>query len=288
MLTARLSHIGLRVPDPPEVANFYGRVLGLRVAETGPDGLVRLGCGAGFHALELSNGEGFGHLGLELPDGAALRALERRLREHGVPLTAQSLDGAHPEVLGFEDADGNRIEAHTPGLAARAPVGLAAQAPAGSRCPVRIHHVTLGTAQLEAQLEFYEDVMGFRVSDRIGNAFAWLRCNHEHHTVALVEADAAGLDHYAYEILSWGELKDWCDHLAALHVALQWGPGRHGPGNNIFVMFDDSAGNRIELSCEMEHFWDDLAEYPPRVWRAEPSTINLWGPSPEWRGSVVR
>jgi catechol 2,3-dioxygenase len=42
------------------------------------------------------------------------------------------------------------------------------------------------------------------------------------------------------------------------------GPGRHGPGNNLFVFFDDPSGNHIELSAEMERFHDDLVDYPVR------------------------
>ena len=65
------------------------------------------------------------------------------------------------------------------------------------------------------------------------------------------------------------------------------GPGRHGPGNNLFVMFDDPAANRIELSCEMERYWDELADYTPRQWHPGVKTINLWGVAPSWRKRVA-
>ena len=49
-------------------------------------------------------------------------------------------------------------------------------------------------------------------------------------------------------------------------------------------MFDDPDGVHIELSCEMERFWDGNASYPePRMWATDLRTVNLWGPSPEWR-----
>ncbi len=66
-------------------------------------------------------------------------------------------------------------------------------------------------------------------------------------------------------------------------MPLIWGPGRHGPGNNLFVMFDDPEGNHVELSAEMERFYDDRAEYRPRTWAVGPRTVNLWGPVADLR-----
>jgi catechol 2,3-dioxygenase len=272
-----LSHIGLAVDDPPAAAAYYARTLGLVVSETLADGTIRLGWGRGFHALELTAGHGLAHFGLELSDEAGLAALESRLQAHGVPAAREELAGDHLPVLAFRDPDGHRVEAH-------GPVDRSGEHAADpGRRPVRIHHVTFASPAIAEQVAFYEQVLGFRVSDRMGEVFAWLRCNQEHHTVAVVEADKAGLDHYAYEIDSWASVKTWCDELAARDVALQWGPGRHGPGNNVFVMFDDLDGNRVELSCEMERYWDDRAQYAPRHWAPEAKTVNLWGPVPAWR-----
>ncbi|HMI69074.1 MAG TPA: VOC family protein [Solirubrobacteraceae bacterium] len=272
-----LSHIGLAVDDPPAAAAYYARTLGLVVSETLADGTIRLGWGRGFHALELTAGHGLAHFGLELSDEAGLAGLESRLQAHGVPAAREELAGDHLPVLAFRDPDGHRVEAH-------GPVDRSGEHAADpGRRPVRIHHVTFASPAIAEQVAFYEQVLGFRVSDRMGEVFAWLRCNQEHHTVAVVEADKAGLDHYAYEIDSWASLKTWCDELAARDVALQWGPGRHGPGNNVFVMFDDLDGNRVELSCEMERYWDDCAQYAPRHWAPGAKTVNLWGPVPAWR-----
>ena len=103
------------------------------------------------------------------------------------------------------------------------------------------------------------------------------------------EGEVAGIDHYCFEVRDWNELKVWCDTLAADDVRVSWGPGRHGPGNNLFIMFDDPDDIHIELSCEMERFWDDNATYgEPRNWASELRTVNLWGPAPEWRTPLER
>jgi catechol 2,3-dioxygenase len=276
MTRAALSHIGLAVDDPVEAAAYYARTLGLAVSETLADGTIRLGWGRGFHALELARDDGL-HFGLELPDEATLAAFESRLQAHGVPAAREEVAGDHPPILAFRDPDGHRIEAH-------GPVDRSGEHAADpGRRPVRIHHVTLASPAIAEQVAFYENIPGFCISDRMGEVFTWLRCNEEHHTVAVVAADVPALDHYAYEIDSWASLRTWCDELAARDVSLRWGPGRHGPGNNLFVMFDDLDGNRVELSCEMERYWDDRAQYAPRDWAPGAKTVNLWGPVPAWR-----
>jgi catechol 2,3-dioxygenase-like lactoylglutathione lyase family enzyme len=128
-------------------------------------------------------------------------------------------------------------------------------------------------------LSFYRDVLGFRQSDVLGDdEFTWLRSNREHHTLALVAAGKGGdIDHYAFDVTGWAEIKAWCDRLTDEDVRITWGPGRHGPGNNLFVFFDDPAGHHIELSAEMERFHDDRVEYTVRRWEPAPRSVNLWG-----------
>jgi catechol-2,3-dioxygenase len=117
----------------------------------------------------------------------------------------------------------------------------------------------------------------------MGDAFTWLRSDDAHHTIAVVRADTPSLDHYSFDVEGWGALKLWCDRLVAENVELCWGPGRHGPGNNVFVMFEDPDGTRIELSAEMEQYRERWSTILPRSWTVEPRTTNLWGPTPRWR-----
>jgi catechol-2,3-dioxygenase len=99
----------------------------------------------------------------------------------------------------------------------------------------------------------------------------------------VAHASAIGLDHYAFELADWAAFRAWGDFLAAQGVDIIWGPGRHGPGNNLFFFVLDPDGNRVEFSCEMEQFHDETMTYTPRIWEADPHTVNLWGPGPPWR-----
>ena len=259
------SYLALRVPDVAEARAFYTRVVGLRVHDELADGAVRLGWGAGHHVLDLLPGErGLEHLGYEVAAPGLLDELAGGL---GAPLV--DLDG----VRGFEvaDPDGNRIRFHD--VIDRAGEALGD----GARRPIRYQHATLGTADLPAMLDFYVETVGFRLSDLMGDEFGWLRSSPDHHTLAAVASGTGGLDHFSFDVSGWGDLLTWCDRLTAQGVDVTWGPGRHGPGNNLFIMFDDPAGNHVELSAEMEQFHDEQADHPVRRWRPVPRSINLWG-----------
>jgi hypothetical protein len=52
-------------------------------------------------------------------------------------------------------------------------------------------------------------------------------------------------------------------------------------------MFDDPDAYHVELSAEMEMFYDDRVEYAPRVWETTPRTVNLWGQVPSWRAATT-
>jgi catechol 2,3-dioxygenase len=271
-----LSHVALRSPDIEAMTRFYVDTMGL-IPEPGSADRpgVRLGWGSGHHALELLEGaKGLDHFGLEIGDAGGHLVLAERLQTRGIE--AQEVDGG--ATVCVHDPDGNAVHLH--GRVSRA--GEHAADP--GRRPVRIQHATLATARIEPMLDFYLG-LGFRLTDRMGGVFAWLRSNVEHHSVAIVDVGrSGGLDHYSFDLDSWDDFKVWADRVSDLGVAVQWGPGRHGPGNNLFLFFDDPDGNHIELSAEMERFFDDRARYEPRIWDAEPKTINLWGGQlPLWR-----
>jgi hypothetical protein len=121
--------------------------------------------------------------------------------------------------------------------------------------------------------------VGFAVSDKVVNrdgslAAFFLRSDHEHHSLAFFVGSENELDHHAYETTCWNDIRDWADRFGKERIPMFWGPGRHGPGNNLFFMVKDVDGNKLELSAELETFAPDQ---PPRTWPNTEYTLNYWG-----------
>ncbi|WP_218007587.1 VOC family protein [Nocardia vinacea] len=274
-----MSHIGFSVPDVAATAQFYGRVLGLVVHEELAHGGLRLGWGAGHHVIDLVEGQkGLRHYGFEVRDPQGVEGIAKRLTAAGY--TVSELDSVHIDAavgdshgIAVADPHGTEVHFHT---TVQRQGEMAADT---GRRPIKYQHITLGTDDVEAMARFYVDVVGFRISDQLDDGrFAWLRSDRDHHTLAVVNVGSGGdIDHYSFDLFEWADFKAWCDRLADESVDVTWGPGRHGPGNNLFVFFDDPAGNHIELSAEMEKFHDDRVTYVPRRWKPIPNTVNLWG-----------
>lgn len=146
----------------------------------------------------------------------------------------------------------------------------------------RIQHVVVATENLSDLVRFYRDQLGFVVSDNVYDGdpasadvtACFLRSDPEHHSFAAFKAPATRPDHVCFEADNWNDIRDWADHLSSLHIKLWWGPGRHGPGNNLFFMIEDPEGYKLEVSAELEHL--DKA-VPARSWIHEERTLNLWG-----------
>jgi hypothetical protein len=102
----------------------------------------------------------------------------------------------------------------------------------------------------------------------------FLRSDPEHHSFAAFRAPEARPDHHCYETNGWMDIRDWADRMGRLGIKLWWGPGRHGPGNNLFFMIEDPDGYKVEFSAELELM---PRETPHRTWPHEERTLNLWG-----------
>jgi catechol 2,3-dioxygenase len=61
---------------------------------------------------------------------------------------------------------------------------------------------------------------------------------------------------------------------------IQWGPGRHGPGNNLFNYFIDPFGVVIEYTAEVEQVDESYKPRGPEEWKWPAGRVDQWGISP--------
>jgi catechol 2,3-dioxygenase-like lactoylglutathione lyase family enzyme len=249
----RIGHVALGVPDVERALDFYVRGANLSLVERSGDGAY-LRCQAEHHSLELhrSSEARLDHLAFETFCDEETEALRRRLERQGVPVAAAPLEpGRLGTAFRFQDPTGTWIEVHR---------GMARLPNLVSPGPFTVHrlgHVTMLTPDLNRSERFYREVVGFRLSDRREGFGIWLRCNADHHVLAFLASDRAALDHHAYEIPDWNEIKRVCDWCFRQGFPLDAGPMRHGPGNNVNVYVKDTDGVKIEFYAEMEQIHDD-------------------------------
>ena len=127
----------------------------------------------------------------------------------------------------------------------------------------------------------------------MGDFFVFLRCNSDHHSLNLLRSqNNRRLHHIGYELRDWSHVQLACDTLARNDFPLVWGPGRHGPGHNLFTYHRDPDGNVVELFSELDVMLDESLGYfeprpwhqdvpqRPKVWTPGPRVPNSWGPLP--------
>jgi len=144
----------------------------------------------------------------------------------------------------------------------------------------KIGHVVLMVSDLERSTRFYVEVLGFRVSDvypesMMPGGMVILRCNADHHGIALV-GGAAGpsrsdeLHHIAFEVSSLDEVIRVRDHLRRHEAQIDF-EGRRRAGVQIAVEFRDPDGHRLEVYWGLDQVGSDGVVRPGHEWRGAKS-----------------
>ncbi|MDV3205990.1 MAG: VOC family protein [Rhodococcus ruber] len=270
-----LRSVTLSVPDPAASRDFYHEAWGLTTVEADGDRFWLRATGPEHHVLTVERGEtnALGRISLAVAtpreiDDAAL-ALDRL----GIPMlrTPGPLDDSGGgSGLQLVDPEGRCLELSADTHA------VTEQEPAGRRAvPRKIAHVVLNTTDIERTTAFYTQVLGMRVSDWSERQMSFLRCNSDHHVIALNRAPWPSLNHVAYEMQSLDHFMRGIGSLKAHGIAPQWGPGRHGPGDNTFSYFTDPAGLVCEYTSEVAQIDEDA--WLCRTWKRTPELSDQWG-----------
>ena len=268
---ATLHHLALASPDPDRLAEFLARTLEMRCERNAPDGSAVLSGPGRLLVLGPGSSPGLLHLAYGLADPGRVARLRERFTSRRVPTEAAKSPFLQCGSFRVRAPDGVALVFGTPSEP---------RPEAGAQgLPGRLQHAVFRTPEPEPLLSFLMDEAGFVLSDRVEDdaralTAGFVRSDPEHHSFAAFRASRPAFDHFALEAHGWNDLRDWADHFSELRVPIWWGPGRHGPGNNLFIMIRDPDGNRIEISAEMEHMDRDA---PHRTWPLEERTLNLWG-----------
>lgn len=267
-----LRGIMMRGPGLPDTRDFYSDMWGLTVAHEQQGTTYLRGTGPEPFLYGLTEGKHFGieYVHFAMPDKASMDALHAQVKAKGGLLLGSPADfDDHIGGYGFEmlDPDFRRLRFRTGGLQYD-------EAPQWAM-PAKVSHVVLNTGDMEGVQEFYADMLGFRVSDYSADQMVFMRCNSDHHSIALVRGHYASVNHVAFELPSVDEFMRAIGRMKQKGHVPTWGPGRHGPGNNPFAYFVSPSGFVIEFTADLQQI--DESTHEAKVWsRTDPDSMDQW------------
>ena len=263
-----LNHLEIESRDPKRLAEFYSNVMDMKINRLTNQKFLCEGPG---RKIIIKTGENntLGYAGMVCKNEENLERYKEFLKINKCEINDFVSEFYQSGSFALEDPDNNMI---CFGVLKKENNFLTK----GIYAPLQ--HLTFASKDVERFQNFYQRKLGFQVTDRVIKstgelATCFTTSNHEHHTIACFKSSQNGMDHHSYEASEWNNIKTWCDHFAQNNVKLMWGPGRHGPGNNLFVFIEDIDGNWIEISAELE----TVIGRPPKNWPQEERTLNLWG-----------
>ena len=273
---AGLRSASLTVPDLAAAEVFYTQVWRLDVVARA-DGITYFrGSGSDHHLLALREQPGLPQIlavTLRARSAAALADVVQATAAAGGVVeqpVGPADDPAGGQRLVIRDPDGRRY-AIVHGDARRTP-----DAPPPPDQPQRLAHAVLNAHDIPRAQGFLERALGFVLADRT-RIMAFMNCDADHHTLALGDTDNDALNHVAFVMPTLDAVMRGGGRMKDAGHGIEWGPGRHGPGDNAFNYFIDPFGIVIEYTAEVEQIDETYRPGMPSDWTWPPGRVDQWG-----------
>ena len=270
---AQLAHVEVITPKIEESVAFYKDILGLY--ETGRDGgSVYLRAWGEYyqHSLQLTEGPepALGHAGWRAESPEALEDLAKRAEDLDAGIGWVEPSFGHGRAYRFRGPSGHTQEVFWDVDRYKAPPGEESEignrphrvTPRGASVR-RLDHVTVNSFGPKEEAEWYCDLMGIRFmeytaldDDPETTVGAFISGVGNSHELGLI-LDFSGLrteprvtgraNHVAYWLDNREDVLRAADIVVDAGFAIEYGPGRHGMGENLFLYVREPGGMRVEL-----------------------------------------
>ncbi len=270
-----LRSVALEVPDLAAAEVFYTKIWHLSVAARDADAVYLRGTGSDHHLLALHRGSGtprIRHVTLRARSAEALAAIaDAALHAGGAVLVPPgrvddpagglglTLRDPHGRVIQVVHGDATQADAH-----------------AAKDRPLRLAHLVLNSHDVDATQQWFASALGFTLADRT-RIMAFLNCDRDHHSVAIGITDNDALNHIAFLMPDLESVMRGGGRMKDAGHSIEWGPGRHGPGDNAFNYFIDPFGIVVEYTAEVEQIDATHVARGPADWTWPPGRVDQWG-----------
>jgi 2,3-dihydroxybiphenyl 1,2-dioxygenase len=221
-------------------------------------------------------------IGWEVPTLGELESVRKKVAKHGFTATEVTRDDLADRkvkaMFRFSDMDGFPLEIYYGPSLDDMPFHPS-RPMSGFNCgSLGIGHAVLVSKDAEAAARFYQDVLGFSVTDYI----VWdeldaifLHCNARHHSLALINEcygmRSGDIDHFMLETLSLDDVGRAYDTVRSRKLPLVLSLGQHSNDRMTSFYMETPSG------FSMEYGWGGLL-VDDAVWQVKHySTTKLWG-----------
>ena len=285
----RMSHATFETPDLERQIDYFTQVVGLQVAGR-ENGRAYLATKVGDLAVQVEKGDTArcARIAFQVDPQTDFADIRKGLEAEGIkPKERNDAAPGVPRMVVFEDPKGTVLEV----FAEQTPI--AKNTTVAGIGPLKLGHLAFCVDEPQRFVDYYSRVLGFRLSDWIQDWFAFMRCGPDHHTVNFVRGKRTIMHHIAFELKDWAQIQQACDFLGGKNINIIWGPGRHGPGHNIYTYHRNPDDQIIELFTELDKMLDEkLGYFDPRPWHRDRPQVpkvwdrvrDIWGtpPTPEY------
>jgi catechol 2,3-dioxygenase len=266
--------VELVVSNLDEAARFYDEVWGLAPVAAGHEARYFRATGGYHHVLGLHPGPRPAVLRIifDVADRDAIGALHRAIVDGGGSATVPAELSTPGRGYGFgcKDPDGRNLFFVCDCADHRDTAD-------GADHPRKIAHVNLNARDFDRSLAFFTDALGFRLVDE--NAPLWfLHCaNADHCSIVLAKTGLPTLNHVAFEMPDYDSVMRGIGRMKDNGYPVEWGPGRHGPGDNVFAYFCGPDEVPLEYTAEVLQIDDNYQPRGSAYWKYAPGRSDQWG-----------
>ncbi|MEP7029675.1 MAG: VOC family protein [Pseudolabrys sp.] len=269
-----LRSVDLGFVDVDKALRFFTGVWNLTAVSEAAGVHCLRGTGAFHHIVTLRSARNAAviRMVLDAAGRAAVDALHGQVIAHGLTTVdpPAALRQPHGDYgFGFKDPEGRNIAIVC---------GVKDHADSADKPdrPRKLSHVNINAGDSDATFACYRDALGFTLTDTT-RRLRFLSCNTDHHSMVLGFTGGPTLNHVAFEMPDYESVMRGAGRMRDDGRGLEWGPGRHGPGNNVFCYFLGPEDMPVEYTAEMQQIGLNHRAKTPEDWKWPPGRLDYWG-----------
>jgi 3,4-dihydroxy-9,10-secoandrosta-1,3,5(10)-triene-9,17-dione 4,5-dioxygenase len=253
----QLGYLGLGVRDLGEWTAYAEETLGLQPVAADSGGSMLLRMDEHFYRFEVheSPDDDIMFSGWQVDSEAGLRVIGARLEDAGTPVSwATKAEAERRRVLDlikFQDPDGHNVEVFAGPQMAPSPF---VSKKGGTRFVAGSHglgHFVLAANDLRTTMDFYQTMLGMKVSDYVSRGrlkLGFLHCNPRHHSVAFVEYPAAPkrANHFMLQLDEFDAVGRTWDRVQEGAAPVIMTLGRHSNDHMVSFYMGNPSGYGVE------------------------------------------